>query len=832
VPVGLEGGALSADDERSLHREMRGGRPLGRAARGPMESAFGADFSSVRVHTGAATDALAQRISARAFTVGSDVFVRSSDYRPETPAGTRLLAHELAHTIQQGGGKIRRAGRGGSGQAALVQRQAITREDFLDMFADIRGLRDLFTDDAASAGPQGVSVVNQASRMLSNYEDLFEGSAPSDVVANAMKLAAAARAIGAMLARAMNNPWTAPELSQKLLAYYRPSILRRLKDAGVGHADRSAALNLAGVVASADPVKLYMTDKISVADATRKIQQMAVDAGGTAAQMHGYLEQQFQMELRSFTAAEITAGTIGEGVAQDANTVSGEAELIGELSTRQFNSLVNTQLFASGRTWAAVNGLGNGLDFKAPAAAKLLALQQAVANAAPLGAVAPIPAVGPGAQGLSDRQKQEIGGFDAADAAAMHGGVTAQIIDALVAEFNVDRGGAARLLQSFVDTFRAMPLTTTFFAVGMFGTAVAGGLEYQNAMKRELARVQLRDLFPTRSDAVEAAGDVEKVGANHGMAEHRGNVNYVRWRFEKDVKPPGYGGLSIADTFEFGAISPGFAAAKGSEDTVEFGKNQYGDSHVVYKDDVKDRAVYQFTAKGALRRDPLLLLHDIAVGAPAARAAAQAAWQRAKDEYDLEAPNTPARALKMLALQQADIVLNTAKSKDVQAGNVLKSIFASIAAKKLAYIDQQQIEVRIFGRVNFATDAKELHVGNAADQAVKDNAKAFAKANGIKFAVVKPGSAEIRSDMSRAQSADLNLQVSQFLAKGSDRKAARFDALATIVLGIQRVKNAEVNMFTALVAEVQALYNALGKTRTAARGQVWTAVQNHAPVIV
>ncbi len=277
----------------------------------------------------------------------------------------------------------------------------------------------------------------------------------------------------------------------------------------------------------------------------------------------------------------------------------------------------------------------------------------------------------------------------------MHGGVTAQIIDALVAEFNVDRGGAARLLTSFLETFRATPMTTTFGAAGMFAGAVAGGLEYQNAMKRELARVELRDLFPTRSDDVEAAGDVEKVGQDHGMAEHRGNVNYVRWRYEKDVKPPGYGGLSIADTFEFAAISPGFATVKASEDLAGFGKNQYGDSHVVYKDDVKDRAVYQFTAKGALRRDPLMLLHDIAVGAPAAMAAAQAAWQLAKNEFDAEVPNTPARALKLAALQQADTVLQTAKSKDAQAGNVLKAIFAAIATKKLGYIDQQQIEVRI-----------------------------------------------------------------------------------------------------------------------------------------
>ncbi len=114
---------------------------------------------------------------------------------------------------------------------------------------------------------------------------------------------------------------------------------------------------------------------------------------------------------------------------------------------------------------------------------------------------------------------------------------------------------------------------------------------------------------------------------------------------------------------------------------------------------------------------------------------------------------------------------------------------------------------------------------------MKDNAKAFAKANGIKYSIVKPSGAEIRWDSAVVQT-DLTAEASQFLAKGSDRKAAKFDALATIVLGIQRVKNAEQNMFTALVAEVQALYNSLGKTRTTARNAVWAQVQHHAPAIV
>lgn len=74
-----------------------------------METAFGADFSGVRVHTGDDVDVAAAGLQARAFTVGSDVYVRRSEYRPGTAAGDALLAHELTHTLQQGGSKVRRS---------------------------------------------------------------------------------------------------------------------------------------------------------------------------------------------------------------------------------------------------------------------------------------------------------------------------------------------------------------------------------------------------------------------------------------------------------------------------------------------------------------------------------------------------------------------------------------------------------------------------------------------------------------------------------------------------------------------------------------------------
>ncbi|MFV2022680.1 DUF4157 domain-containing protein [Micromonospora sp. LOL_023] len=67
-----------------------------------MERVSGADFSGVRVHVGAESDRLNETLGSRAFTVGADVFVRRSEYRPGSARGDALLGHELTHTVQQG----------------------------------------------------------------------------------------------------------------------------------------------------------------------------------------------------------------------------------------------------------------------------------------------------------------------------------------------------------------------------------------------------------------------------------------------------------------------------------------------------------------------------------------------------------------------------------------------------------------------------------------------------------------------------------------------------------------------------------------------------------
>ncbi|HXU46560.1 MAG TPA: DUF4157 domain-containing protein, partial [Thermoanaerobaculia bacterium] len=87
-----------------------GGQPLPPSLRSYFEPRFGRDLSAVRLHAGGDAAEAAREVRARAFTVGRDVAFGAGEYRPESAEGKRLLAHELAHTVQQGGaaGPLRR----------------------------------------------------------------------------------------------------------------------------------------------------------------------------------------------------------------------------------------------------------------------------------------------------------------------------------------------------------------------------------------------------------------------------------------------------------------------------------------------------------------------------------------------------------------------------------------------------------------------------------------------------------------------------------------------------------------------------------------------------
>ena len=102
------------------------GQPLEPAVRAQMEAALGHDFSRVRVHDGGEAADSARSVGAAAYTRGSSVVFGAGRFQPGTASGRRLIAHELAHVVQQAGSGGSAAGGPGTGPAAArgLEREA------------------------------------------------------------------------------------------------------------------------------------------------------------------------------------------------------------------------------------------------------------------------------------------------------------------------------------------------------------------------------------------------------------------------------------------------------------------------------------------------------------------------------------------------------------------------------------------------------------------------------------------------------------------------------------------------------------------------------------
>ena len=103
VSMPADPGGLDAtpDVEARIRRSAGSGSPLEPDVRHRFEQAMGTDLGSVRIHRSAIADGLNRDLNAQAFTTGNDVYFSSGSYSPSTTDGQRLLAHELAHTVQQ-----------------------------------------------------------------------------------------------------------------------------------------------------------------------------------------------------------------------------------------------------------------------------------------------------------------------------------------------------------------------------------------------------------------------------------------------------------------------------------------------------------------------------------------------------------------------------------------------------------------------------------------------------------------------------------------------------------------------------------------------------------
>lgn len=100
---GGSGTAAGAAVSRQINASRGQGNTMDTLTASFMESRFGTDFSGVKIHTDQTAVGVSRELNAQAFTVGSDIYFNEGKYNPSSTEGKHLLAHELAHTVQQQG---------------------------------------------------------------------------------------------------------------------------------------------------------------------------------------------------------------------------------------------------------------------------------------------------------------------------------------------------------------------------------------------------------------------------------------------------------------------------------------------------------------------------------------------------------------------------------------------------------------------------------------------------------------------------------------------------------------------------------------------------------
>ncbi len=155
------------------------GQPLDPAAREFMEMRFDHDFSQIRVHVDHQAEESALAVNALAYTVGRDVVFGAGQYLPQTGPGRMLIAHELAHVVQQDGllpvrrspaGPMRPA-RKETGLGDIDHLEIASASSLLEMEADATARRVMTGSSSTSvlpgAGTPGRLSTNMLSRKVS-----------------------------------------------------------------------------------------------------------------------------------------------------------------------------------------------------------------------------------------------------------------------------------------------------------------------------------------------------------------------------------------------------------------------------------------------------------------------------------------------------------------------------------------------------------------------------------------------------------------------------------------------------------------------------------------
>jgi hypothetical protein len=290
-------------------------QPLDEDVRSTMESKLKQDFSGVRIHTNETAAAGAASVQAKAFTVGRDIVFGSGQYQPHSAEGRQLLAHELTHVVQQGGGRAAEVARApaapGADQAPAVELRSILRH-IEQLYAAAAGLPDLPPDLASAAAElsklRAVADGSDAAAIAETLETLKQklseaGAPPEALQQSAAKARAAHSDGGATAAPAAVGAAATVQTPERLAA--KPLAVSQPGDAAEAEADHVADAVMSdrpvAIGHSADPAIHRVPGALTIIALTATVMAVA----GSAASLH----HRFIAAPRAARVAEANAQT-------------------------------------------------------------------------------------------------------------------------------------------------------------------------------------------------------------------------------------------------------------------------------------------------------------------------------------------------------------------------------------------------------------------------------------------------------------------------------------------------------------------------------------------
>ena len=170
--------AAPGNIEDTIKSKKGSGEELADNVKEPMETAFDANFSRVKVHTDGESDQLNKSLNSRAFATGQDIFFSQGAYNPGSRDGQELLAHELTHIVQQNGGVQRK----------IVQHQT-TEQKIVQMMPKVKPGNLSVKDAQIALAKANKELAFELAQTAADIAGIVDPTPISDGISAAMSLA-------------------------------------------------------------------------------------------------------------------------------------------------------------------------------------------------------------------------------------------------------------------------------------------------------------------------------------------------------------------------------------------------------------------------------------------------------------------------------------------------------------------------------------------------------------------------------------------------------------------------------------------------------------------